>query len=153
MMDIPTSEPLTVYSLGRPFSAIVLDGLSLSQWIIRMEHQMARLQQRAERPIPLATLQADIIASAVFAMQNTNDIDNNEGELAHQVHGALQSTYKLWIEQPPDSPYFKSRLLETNPEVGLSFCRPFHMLEREQLQTINQLVECFLLVHKDAMNT
>lgn len=146
------TEPDSVYSSATPFTRIV-DGLSLATWINQLEQEIARQDERAIRPIPLGTLQADIYASSVLAMQNACDVEENEGELQRQVHAALQQTYTRWANTPPPPPYFRSRLLEGQSSVSKQYDVPFMLLGPGQRKIISDIVSAFLNVRASLMKS
>jgi hypothetical protein len=145
--------PLTVYSSGHSFDHVVLCGLSLAEWLDRVEQHLARAANRPACSVNRSTLQADVLASAVLAMRNVEDIEGNEGELAHQVHWALQKTYECWTRRPPPEPYFKSRLLERDPSAGRAYCGEFSKLGPEQRKTIDSIVDAFLEAYHELAAT
>ena len=146
-----TDEPLYIYSSGLVFDSLALDGTTVAKWMERVEEQLARREHRAIQPVNRATLQADVLASAVLAMQNVDDMDGNEGELAVQVHRSLRQTYTRWLTEPPSPPYFKSRLLDSNPDMARAYMVEFRELKEEQRKVIDSLVEAFLDAHATAM--
>lgn len=139
-----TDEPTHVYSAGLSFDYKPFGDLTLAQWMDRVEKCLAQLSDRPACPVNRSTLHADVLASAVLAMRNVEDVESNVGELARQVHGALQHTYERWMQQPPPEPYFRSRLLERTPSVGQAYLCSFDKLGREQRDIIESLVEAFL---------
>lgn len=149
MSDVPT----VVYSSGHSFDHVVLRGLSLAEWIDRVERILARSANRRACAVNRSTLQADVLASAVLAMRNVDEVQGNEGELEHQVHRALQRTYERWTQQPPPEPYFKSRMLERDSSAGLIYYGELHKLGPEQRKTISSLVDAFLEAYKELADT
>lgn len=144
-----SSEPTAAYTSGRSFNHVVFGGQSLGEWLDHIERWLARNADRPVCAVNRCTLQADLIASAVLAMQNVDDLDGNEGELARQVHDALRKTYERWMEQPPPLPYFKSRMLERDPSVGRAYCCAFEQLGVEQRKTITSIVAAFLAAYEE----
>lgn len=50
---------------------------------------------------------AEIIGLSVWAMRNAEDVDYNEGELAHAVHEEWANTYRHWRDHPPPAPWLQ----------------------------------------------
>lgn len=129
---------------------LIIEGRTLREWVDLVYKYECNQRKWKYMKLALGSFGAEIIAVSVLAMRNADDVNENEYQLATQVHQAWSRAYVHWRDHPPPIPPYR---LPYNPlgDDHRNQCASltFSNLSDEEKEKDLIVVEAFLAARRE----